>query len=115
MTHSCPTRRSSDLNALDASPAWVGFMVNGDGESWLLTIRDHGGGFAPEMLMQIGKPYQSSKGRPGGGLGLFLVVNVVRKFGGRVSARNHPDGGAEVTLQLPMASLSIEDQHVGSG
>src|SRR3546814_6133003 len=70
---------------------------------------------SPEMLMQIGKPYQSSKGRPGGGLGLFLVVNVVRKFGGRVSARNHPDGGAEVTLQLPMASLSIEDQHVGSG
>src|SRR3546814_4953842 len=70
-------------------------MVNGDGESLLLTIRDHGGGFAPEMLMQIGKPYQSSKGRPGGGLGLFLVVNVVRKFGGRVSARNHPNGGAE--------------------
>src|SRR3546814_8336616 len=84
---------SSDVCSSDL--AWVGFMVNGDGESLLLTIRDHGGGFAPEMLMQIGKPYQSSKGRPGGGLGLFLVVNVVRKFGGRVSARNHPDGSAE--------------------
>ena len=65
------------------------------------------------MLAQFGKPYQSSKGRPGGGLGLFLVVNVVRKFGGRVTARNRDGGGAEVTLQLPMASLAIEDRHGG--
>ena len=43
-----------------------------------------GPGFAPEMLAQFGKPYQSSKGRPGGGLGLFLVVNVVRTLGGSV-------------------------------
>lgn len=101
-------------NALDASPIYVGLTVQGDGESLLLTVRDHGGGFAPEMLLHFGKPYQSSKGRPGGGLGLFLVVNVVRKFGGHVRARNHPDGGAEVILQLPMASLSIEERHVGA-
>ncbi|NGY04215.1 ATP-binding protein [Solimonas terrae] len=100
-------------NALEASPAWVGFTVQSDGESLLLTVRDRGPGFAPEMLGQFGKPYQSSKGRPGGGLGLFLVVNVVRKFGGRVTARNLADAGAEVILQLPMASLAIEDSHVG--
>ena len=98
-------------NALEASPAWVGLHVVSDGESLLLTIRDRGPGFAAEMLAHFGKPYQSSKGRPGGGLGLFLVVNVVRKFGGRVTARNRDEGGAEVTLQLPLASLAIEDRH----
>jgi K+-sensing histidine kinase KdpD len=52
----------------------------------------------PGMLEQFGKPYQSSKGRPGGGLGLFLVVNVARTVGGRVAAHNRPEGGAIVKI-----------------
>ncbi|MGH6861466.1 MAG: ATP-binding protein [Phyllobacterium sp.] len=94
-------------NAFDASPGWVGFMAERDGGTLVLRISDAGPGFAPEMLAQFGKPYQSSKGRLGGGLGLFLVVNAVRKLGGVVSARNLPQGGATVTLNLPLASLSI--------
>jgi two-component system sensor histidine kinase RegB len=57
------------------------------------------------MLERFGKPYQSSKGRPGGGLGLFLSVNVARTLGGRIEARNRPDRGAEVVITLPLASL----------
>ncbi|MGH8444999.1 MAG: ATP-binding protein [Solimonas sp.] len=100
-------------NARDASPDWVGFNVTGDAEALTLTVRDHGPGFAPEMLAQLGKPYQSSKGRPGGGLGLFLVVNVVRKLGGRVTAEN-VDGGAVVTIRLPVAALAINDGRTGA-
>jgi two-component system sensor histidine kinase RegB len=99
-------------NALEASPRWVSLTVTHDGDTLALSVRDHGPGFAQEMLVQFGKPYQSSKGRPGGGLGLFLVVNVVRKLGGRVTAENAPDGGAVVTLYLPLAALTIEDAHV---
>ncbi|MFC7554552.1 ATP-binding protein [Pseudoroseomonas wenyumeiae] len=47
----------------------------------VLEVSDKGPGFAPDMLAEFGKPYRSSKGRTGGGLGLFLVVNVVRKLG----------------------------------
>jgi two-component system sensor histidine kinase RegB len=61
------------------------------------------------MLAALGKPYQTSKGRRGGGLGLFLVVNVVRKLGGTVAARNGAAGGAIVTLTFPIASLSPGD------
>ncbi len=76
----------------------------------MLQVRDEGPGFAPEMLAEFGKPYHSSKGRLGGGLGLFLVVNVVRKLGGSVSAHNHPLGGAVVTLNLPLTALSIQSR-----
>ena len=99
-------------NAQEASPEWIGLSVSHDGETLVLTVVDEGPGFAPEMLAQFGKPYQSSKGRPGGGLGLFLVVNVVRKLGGRVTAENSEDGGAVVSLHLPLAALSIGDPHV---
>ena len=51
-----------------------------------ITVTDAGPGFDPAILARLGKPYQSSKGRAGGGLGLFLVVNVARTVGGRVAA-----------------------------
>lgn len=97
-------------NAYDSSPAWIGVFVERIGDSLAIRVSDRGPGFAPQMLAQFGKPYQSSKGRPGGGLGLFLVVNVVRKLGGSVSAANRPQehgGGATVTLKLPLAALAL--------
>jgi two-component system sensor histidine kinase RegB len=102
-------------NALDASPDWVSFRVSHDGDTLVLCVRDRGPGFLPEMLAQFGKPYQSSKGRPGGGLGLFLLVNVVRKLGGRVTAENAAEGGAVVSLYLPLASLTIEEEDERAG
>ena len=95
-------------NALEASPYRVELEVTRDDEWMVLTVTDDGPGFAPAMLAQLGKPYQSSKGRPGGGLGLFLVVNVVRTLGGSVSAMNRLEGGAVVTIKLPLAAVTLE-------
>lgn len=94
-------------NAYDSSPDWVGVSLSRDSDTLILRVLDRGPGFAPQMLAQFGKPYQSCKGKPGGGLGLFLVVNVVRKLGGSVAAANRPEGGASVTLKLPLAALAL--------
>jgi two-component system sensor histidine kinase RegB len=97
-------------NALEASPDWVGLEASVDAGTLLLSVTDRGPGFLPSMLAQFGKPYQSSKGRPGGGLGLFLVVNVARTLGGTVSAANRPQGGAEVRLTLPLKAIALENE-----
>jgi two-component system sensor histidine kinase RegB len=94
-------------NALEASPKWLQLEVTREGDSLTLVVTDAGHGFAPGMLDQFGKPYQSTKGRPGGGLGLFLVVNVARTLGGTVSARNRDEGGACVRIDLPLASIAL--------
>jgi two-component system sensor histidine kinase RegB len=94
-------------NAYEVSRDWVELVAEREGDNLVLSISDRGPGFAPEMLAQLGKPYQSSKGRAGGGLGLFLVVNVVRKLGGSVTAENHRKRGATVRLTLPLATLAI--------
>jgi two-component system sensor histidine kinase RegB len=97
-------------NALEASPDWVGIEASVEDGTLLLSVTDRGPGFLPSMLAQFGKPYQSSKGRPGGGLGLFLVVNVARTLGGTVSAANRPQGGAEVRLTLPLKAIALENE-----
>jgi two-component system sensor histidine kinase RegB len=100
-------------NALEASPHWLHLEATLEGDSLTLVVTDKGAGFAPAMLEQFGKPYQSTKGRVGGGLGLFLVVNVARTLGGGVSARNREEGGALVRLNLPLSAIALapEAQH----
>jgi two-component system, sensor histidine kinase RegB len=102
-------------NAVEASPTWVGFDVSREDDRLMIVVKDAGPGFPPEILAQLGKPYQSTKGRPGAGLGLFLVANVARTLGGRVVAQNRPEGGAMVTLTLPLSALTLEDEGMTDG
>jgi two-component system, sensor histidine kinase RegB len=101
-------------NALEASPDWVGLDAASEDGTLTLTVTDRGPGFAPAILAQFGKPYQSTKGRPGGGLGVFLAVNVARTLGGSVTAVNRPEGGARVTLTLPLSAIALR-QGQGQG
>ncbi len=94
-------------NALEASPGWVGLQVQREHDSLQLVVSDQASGFSPTILADIGKPYQTTKSRAGAGLGLFLVTNVARTLRGSVAARNRPEGGAEVTLKLPLQSLRL--------
>ena len=95
-------------NALEASPSWVAFEAARDSDKLVLRVVDAGPGFAPEMLQNFGRPYQSSKGRPGSGLGLFLSLNVARSLGGNIGAQNRAEGGAIVTIALPLDAMTLE-------
>jgi two-component system, sensor histidine kinase RegB len=100
-------------NAFEASPEWIQFTASREGDTLRLEVRDAGPGFAADILEHLGTPYQSTKNR-GGGLGLFLVVSVARKLGGSVSARNLAEGGAAVSLSLPLKSLMVgTPRHAG--
>jgi len=95
-------------NALDASPGWVKLEVLKEDGVLKLIVTDAGPGFASDILNQLGAMYQSTKGHLGGGLGLFLVTKVVNELGGTVSAQNLPSGGAQVLVQIPLASIQLE-------
>ena len=95
-------------NAVEVSPDLVVIEAWEEHGRLVLTVSDRGPGFAADMLPRVGQPYASTKGRDGGGLGLFLVVNVIRKLGGKVAVDNLPDGGARVQLAIPLATLAYE-------
>ena len=96
-------------NAREASPDWVRMVVTHEGDDLCLVVTDRGPGFAPDFLRRLGTPYHSTKNRPGAGLGLFLVFNVARTLGGSVVAGNRPEGGAEVGIRLPLATIALPD------
>jgi len=97
-------------NAAHYSPDWIGIAAAREGDDLLLSIADSGPGFSEEILASFGQPYRSTKGRPGGGLGLFLLVNVLRKLGGSAEAANRAEGGALVRIRLPIAALAYHKE-----
>lgn len=96
-------------NAQEASPGRVALDAGIEAGELVLAVEDAGPGFDAGMLERLGTPYRSSKDAPGRGLGLFLSVNVARTLGGTIAARNRPEGGAAVTVRIPLLALAPYD------
>ena len=75
-----------------------------EGASVSLVLRDHGPGVPDGIQDRIFDPFFSTKDVGKGlGLGLSISYNIMRDFGGSLSMRNHPEGGAEFVLILQAA------------
>ena len=71
-------------------------------------VQDTGPGIAEEALQRVFERfYRADEARAGGGsgLGLAIVKLLVTLHGGQVEARNHPEGGAVLTVSLPRQPL----------
>lgn len=72
----------------------------------LLQVRDHGPGIDEAHIEEVCKPFvrlDSARNTESGsvGLGLAIARTLIHRHGGDLLLRNHPDGGLEVTVQLP--------------
>ncbi|HSL21006.1 MAG TPA: ATP-binding protein [Vicinamibacterales bacterium] len=68
----------------------------------LVSVRDRGCGFAEADLPQVFTPFFSR--RVGGfGLGLAMSQRIAAEHRGTITAANHPEGGAVVTVTLPLS------------
>jgi signal transduction histidine kinase len=69
----------------------------------VITVRDHGPGFSPEDLPRVFTPFFTR--RAGGfGLGLAITERIVGEHRGKIVAENHPKGGAQVSISLPLTA-----------
>ncbi len=69
-----------------------------------VTVADHGGGMAKELLAKVFDPYFSTKQRGSGkgmGLGLTICHAIVRKHGGAISVTSEVGGGTTFRVDLP--------------
>lgn len=73
----------------------------------LVRIRDHGPGIQEDQLEAVFEPFyrlEASRSRDTGGTGLGLTIarNIAENHGALLSLHNHPEGGLEVLLSLPL-------------
>ena len=96
-------------NACDATARQpdARLTVNGGyaGDMVVLRFADNGPGIAEENLGRLFEPFFTTKPvGQGTGLGLSISYGIVERHGGKLSARNRPQGGAEFELSLPVES-----------
>jgi Signal transduction histidine kinase regulating C4-dicarboxylate transport system len=94
-------------NAIDAvgrdGIVLVSTKLSENGQACVI-VRDNGDGIPADRIDKIFDPFFTTKKvGEGTGLGLSICYSIMESLGGSVSARNHPEGGAEFTICLPVA------------
>ena len=72
-----------------------------EGTGAVITVRDNGPGFSPEIAGQLFKPFVTTKDN-GMGIGLRVCQSIIEAHGGTIQAAN-ADPGALFTIRLPAA------------
>jgi len=76
------------------------------GQSVIITIRDHGLGFAGNEERVFEKFFRGpSDNVRGVGLGLTICRAIVERHGGAITATNSGGGGATLTIELPIGGV----------
>jgi signal transduction histidine kinase len=91
------------INAMQAMPGGGAIDVSIGANDNIVTIDfdDQGKGIADEVLEKIWDPFFTTK-EMGTGLGLGIVKNIIESHGGSIQIVNRDQGGARVTVELPV-------------
>jgi signal transduction histidine kinase len=70
-----------------------------------VTVSDNGPGVAAEVVPRLFRPFATTKGRKGSGLGLYISRQLVREADGDLELVATPAGGARFAVWLPATAI----------
>ncbi|WP_367105465.1 ATP-binding protein [uncultured Psychrobacter sp.] len=98
----------SEIEGADVSEVVSENEVNKEAqEQLMICVRDCGTGVAEDQLERIMQPFErgeTARTTQGSGLGLAIVSRIARLHHGTVEAINHPEGGLQVCVRIPLLS-----------
>lgn len=108
------------VNAMDAMShggnLWLATKLSEDGTHVAVTVRDDGGGIAPEILPKIFEPFVTTKEHGHGtGLGLAVSRSIIERHSGKISLQSETGKGTTVTITLPAPKESTAAEPVLTG
>jgi signal transduction histidine kinase len=81
-------------------------------EGWVrIVVLDNGPGIAPEQFDEIFRPFVSTKGSSGTGLGLPVSRKIMREHGGDIVVQSQVGVGSKFVLKLPIKSMLSADMN----
>lgn len=95
------------MTAIDASAAGgrVRVTIAADRQDVVIVVHDEGSGIPASAMAHVFDPFFTTKPQ-GTGLGLSIAHEIVRAHAGDLTIANDPNGGAIVTIRLPVSGPS---------
>ena len=97
------------LNILDNAVKYgkdggqVDVAVQAEGETVLITVRDHGPGIPENELVHVKEKFYKGSGKArGSGIGLAVCEEIVTRHGGKLMIENAEGGGTLAGVRLPV-------------
>ena len=69
----------------------------------VVDVGDNGPGFDPAILPHVFDRFRRGDGKGSSGIGMAIAKGIVLAHDGRIEASNHPEGGANVRILLPLS------------
>jgi signal transduction histidine kinase len=85
----------------------VDSYIDDTGSRVCVTVTDNGPGVAPEIAQRLFRPFASTKGIRGTGLGLYISRQLVREAEGELDLVTHAEPGARFLVWLPTARQAL--------
>jgi signal transduction histidine kinase len=95
-------------NAVQATAQWrhIGIEATRKNGHVVIAVEDEGPGVPPELKDDLFKPFVSSKGEGGMGMGLYMAKLIVDSHQGEIAVLDRPQGGARFEVRLQFAEES---------
>jgi signal transduction histidine kinase len=86
-----------------------------DGAWARIQVLDNGPGIPPYLMQNLFKPFHSTKGARGTGLGLAVSRKILREHGGDILVQSQPGKGSKFILRMPVKSPLSTVDGAGTG
>jgi signal transduction histidine kinase len=96
-------------NAVQATAQWrhIGIEATRTNGHVVIAVEDDGPGVPPELKATLFKPFVSSKGEGGMGMGLYMAKLIIDSHQGEIVVLDRPQGGARFEIRLK----PVEETH----
>jgi signal transduction histidine kinase len=82
----------------------LGIELDLDGHYMIIRVSDTGKGIREEHLQNIFDPFFTTKGTAGSGLGLSVVLRIVKTYHGKIEVEKSDADGTTFCLRLPISA-----------
>lgn len=90
-------------NSIEAMPngGSLEIRMSNQNQTLKITIKDNGVGMSPDQIERLGKPYFTTKGQKGTGLGMMVTFRVIEELDGTIKVESLVGKGTTFTICLP--------------